>query len=217
MKIVSAQFLTSASNLESCPTFKMAEFAFIGRSNVGKSSLINMLAAQGELAKTSSTPGKTRLINFFTINEAWNLVDLPGYGFAKVAKRTQLDFNRSVGDYFINRDKLQHLFVLIDATIEPQEIDLDFLTWLKLDCKLQHSIVFTKIDKLSKAALAKNKDTFIAHLQSWNLDVPDMFFCSSKDKRGRGPMLQAIDRMLPKRTGRKKKPSVSLNWIRKKP
>jgi len=216
MKIISAQFLTSAGNLEACPAFDMPEFAFIGRSNVGKSSLINMLVGQEELAKTSSTPGKTQLINFFTINASWNLVDLPGYGFAKVAKRTQMDFNRSVGDYFIHRDKLEHLFVLIDPTIPPQEIDLDFLTWLKMDCALQYSIVFTKVDKISKLVLQKNREMFIRHLKGWNLQVPQIFCCSAKDKRGRGQILQAIEGMLPKKTGKKKNSPVSLNWIKGK-
>lgn len=209
--------MTSAKDLGACPVSEMPEFAFIGRSNVGKSSLINMLAARGELAKTSSTPGKTQLINFFTINETWSLVDLPGYGFAKVAKRTQTDFNRSVGDYFLNRENLKHLFVLIDSRIETMEIDLDFLSWLKSDCSVSHSIVLTKIDKISGPALEQKIETFSENLKAWNLEVPAIISTSSEDKRGRGAVLAKIDSLLPKKQPKKKKKKapVSLDWAKR--
>jgi GTP-binding protein len=150
MKIKSAVFKMSAKNLEAAPDWERPEFAFIGRSNVGKSSMINMLSNREGLAKVSATPGKTQLLNFFIMNEHWSLVDLPGYGYAKVAKSEKINFNESVGDYLEHRENLRQVFVLIDSRLPPQPIDLDFVTWLG-DCGVPFSLVFTKADKQSAA------------------------------------------------------------------
>src|SRR5450432_379713 len=145
MKIKSAVFDVSAPDLESCPRWALPEFAFIGRSNVGKSSLINMLAERRELAKVSVTPGKTKLINFFVINDRWSLVDLPGYGYAEVAKKERNEFNKSVGDYLGERKNIYCVFVLIDSRLPPQRIDLEFLEWL-VGRAVPFALVFTKMD-----------------------------------------------------------------------
>ena len=151
MKITSAEFHTSAPDLRSCPPPQRPEFAFIGRSNVGKSSLINLLVHRRDLAKTSSTPGKTRLINFFTINGRWSLVDLPGYGFAAGPKTERWHFGNAVATYLERRETLAQIFVLIDVRLPPQKIDLEFLGWLATK-RDTFSIVFTKTDKLSATA-----------------------------------------------------------------
>ena len=130
MQIKSAVFVTSASGLPACPVWERPEFAFIGRSNVGKSSMINMLAHKDALAKVSATPGKTRLLNFFLMNNLWSLVDLPGYGFARAAKSDKFDFNELVGDYLEQRPNLRRVFVLLDSRLTPQRIDVDFTAWL---------------------------------------------------------------------------------------
>ena len=148
MKIRSAEFITSAADVERCPPWGHPEVAFIGRSNVGKSSLINMLAHQRQLAKVSATPGKTQLLNFFLINNTWSLVDLPGYGYAKTAKSGKHEFNKLVADYLASRENLIHTFVLIDTRLEPQTIDLAFIEWL-IGTPAPYSLVFTKADKQS--------------------------------------------------------------------
>ena len=148
MKIKSATFITSARGLADCPVWDRPEFAFIGRSNVGKSSLINLLANQHSLAKVSATPGKTRLLNFFLMNDSWSLVDLPGYGFAKAAKAEKFDFNQMAGDYLEQRENLRRVFVLIDSRHPPQRIDVDFTTWLG-GSGVPFSLIFTKADKQS--------------------------------------------------------------------
>ena len=214
MKIVSAAFATSASKLNQCPAFQIPEYAFIGRSNVGKSSLINMLTVHGDLAKTSRVPGKTQLINFFLINGSWHLVDLPGYGFAKVSQRTQASFNRSVGEYILRREQLRHLFVLVDATIEPQAIDFDFLIWLKLDSNRPYSLVLTKIDRISKQTLEQHQARLVEELANWNLPKPNIIPCSAKDRSGRSQLLACIDQTLPKKHNRKQQPALNLNWIK---
>ena len=151
MKIQNAKFKTSAINFDGCPAPDLPEFAFIGRSNVGKSSLINLLTNKEGLARVSKTPGRTREINFFSINDSWNLVDLPGYGYAKVSKSQRDHFNEFVSDYLLNRETLTGTFVLIDSRHSPQKIDLEFLAWL-IEAQLPFALIFTKIDK-SKAKL----------------------------------------------------------------
>ena len=148
MKIKSAAFVTSAKGLADSPVWQRPEFAFIGRSNVGKSSMINLLSQRKDLAKVSATPGKTRLLNFFLMNETWSLVDLPGYGFAKTAKSEKFDFNEMIGDYLEQRANLRRVFVLIDSRHPPQRIDVDFITWLG-GIGVPFTLIFTKADKQS--------------------------------------------------------------------
>jgi GTP-binding protein len=150
MKIKSAEFEVSAPDLRSCPEWALPEVALIGRSNVGKSSLINLLTERRELAKVSNTPGKTKLINFFVINGAWSLVDLPGYGYAQVGHQRRLEFNEAVADFISRRRNLRCVFVLIDSRLPPQPIDLEFLQWLR-DCAVPFAVIFTKSDKQSAA------------------------------------------------------------------
>lgn len=191
MKIKSAVFETSAAGLESCPAALLPEFAFIGRSNVGKSSLINLLAGRRDLARVSVTPGKTKLINFFRINETWRLVDLPGYGFAAVSKNERADFNEAAADYLQHRENLARVFVLIDSRLPPQRIDLDFLNWLGT-CEVQSALVFTKIDKQPSQVQA-NVAAFTKRLREASVVVPELSFsCSAVSGRGREALLQAI-------------------------
>ncbi len=195
MKVKSATFLTSATDLASCPQSEMAEFAFIGRSNVGKSSIINMLTHRKELAKVSSMPGKTTLINFFTINQAWSLVDLPGYGFAKVARKERDRFGKLVTDYLQNRQNLAGIFLLIDVLIPPQKIDLEFIQWL-ISGQLPFILVFTKADRISKSAAEKNIEIFMSHLQEFSEDRPEFVLSSSKQAQGQIEILQIISAAL---------------------
>ena len=146
MKITSASYAGCATDLEACPVSNLPEFAFVGRSNVGKSSLGNMLAEVKGLAKISGTPGKTKLINFFLINDRWTLVDLPGYGFARVSKAQQAAFNEQVSAYLTGRENLKQVFALIDSQLEPLDTDLAFVHWLQ-QCKIPYSIIFTKTDR----------------------------------------------------------------------
>lgn len=155
MKITSAKFVESNSDWRKCPAPDRPEYAFIGRSNVGKSSLINMLADNKKLAKTSGTPGKTQLVNHFLINGEWYLVDLPGYGYAQVSKKTRKKFSELITGYILNRKNLINLYVLVDARHDPMKIDLEFMEFLSKK-GIPFSIVLTKIDKLSSSALAKN-------------------------------------------------------------
>lgn len=191
MTIRSAHLLTSSPDLASCPPPELPEFAFIGRSNVGKSSLVNMLTRVKGLAKVSATPGKTRLINFFTINKSWNLVDLPGYGYAKVGRKDRAKFSSFVADYLKNRPNLECTFVLIDSRLEPQEIDLDFLHWM-VGCGLPLVLVFTKADKLSAAAAQANIDAFLLRLKEITPDDPLFLLSSSKLGQGRKEILALI-------------------------
>lgn len=154
MKIEDASFLISNTTFKKCPQDGRPEFAFIGRSNVGKSSLINMLTGKKKLAKTSSTPGKTQLINHFIINDEWYLVDLPGYGFAKASKKSRQSWEIFITEYLLHRERLMTTFVLIDARLAPQKIDLEFMNWCG-GKGIPFSIVFTKTDKLSSSALQK--------------------------------------------------------------
>ena len=212
MKIETATFRTSARNLEACPASWLPEFAFVGRSNVGKSSLINMLTGKKDLAKTSSVPGKTQLINFFEINKRWNLVDLPGYGYAKLSKAKQNDFNINVSGYLAGRENLKHVFALVDSRREPLESDLAFIEWLNL-CKLPASVVFTKVDKSSESLVENHVNQFLKQLDKWSLQLNKAFCSSAKNRTGRKEILQFIETLLPQKT--KIKNPVSLGWMKK--
>lgn len=200
MKIKSAVFETSAPTRAACPNWALPEFAFIGRSNVGKSSLINLLAERRELAKASVTPGKTKLINLFRFNGSWCLVDLPGYGYAKVAREERSDFNLAVADYIEKRDNLRHLFVLIDSRLPPQRIDLEFLRWLA-GVGVAYSLVFTKTDKQSATATATGIAAFKKVAAEIMPDFPAVFTSSATKKTGRMEILGAIERELAKLKG----------------
>lgn len=191
MQIKSAEFITSASNLEGCPDWSYPEFAFIGRSNVGKSSMINLLAKRDSLAKVSATPGKTRLLNFFLMNHKWSLVDLPGYGFAKAAKSEKFDFNERAGDYLENRPNLRRVFSLIDSRHPPQRIDLDFLAWLGTN-RVPFSVVFTKTDKQSVAKTRGSIALFMETLAPLVPVLPSAHASSSKSGDGRNEILRVI-------------------------
>lgn len=192
MQITSAEFIMSNSDVAKCPATRIPEYAFIGRSNVGKSSLINMLMQRKNLAKTSGRPGKTQLINHFLINKNWHLVDLPGYGYARVSKSSKKVFQKFITDYFLKREQLVCAFVLIDCRHEPQPIDLQFLEWLG-EQQVPFSIIFTKADKLKPRALERNVDAYKANLlQGWE-ELPHYFVTSSSNSTGREVVLQYID------------------------
>ncbi|HEX7260797.1 MAG TPA: ribosome biogenesis GTP-binding protein YihA/YsxC [Luteolibacter sp.] len=195
MKIKSAAFSMSARDLQAAPDWNRPEFAFIGRSNVGKSSMINMLTNKDALAKVSATPGKTQLLNFFVINESWSLVDLPGYGYAKVAKSEKINFNESVGDYIEQRDNLRMVFVLIDSRLPPQRIDLDFIAWLA-GCAVPFALVFTKSDKQSAGKTRANAEVFLQAIAPDLTMTPPVIFSSSKDRSGRVEILRSIQQAL---------------------
>jgi len=195
MKIKSAVFEVSSPDLKSCPNWNRPEFAFIGRSNVGKSSLINLLAEQRALAMVSDKPGKTKLINFFIMNGSWCLVDLPGYGYASASKQDRFGFNQAVADYLENRETLRRVFVLIDSRLPPQKIDLDFLRWLGT-CRTPFALVFTKADKQSATQTKANVDVFLQALTAWRSEPPQSIISSSKTKVGRSEILKAIETML---------------------
>ncbi|MEO7297860.1 MAG: ribosome biogenesis GTP-binding protein YihA/YsxC [Verrucomicrobiota bacterium] len=195
MKITSAAFNCSAPDLESCPEVALPEFAFIGRSNVGKSSLLNALTGRKDLAKVSKTPGHTKMINFFTINNRWRLVDLPGYGFAQVARENKEKFNHAVNNYLINRENLFGVFVLIDSRHEPQKIDLEFVRFLGSKA-VSIVLVFTKIDKSSPGKVQKNIDLFKESILESFEELPEIFTCSSVTKTGLTELLGVIDEAL---------------------
>ena len=191
--IHTARFLVSSSDVDQCPKASSAEYAFIGRSNVGKSSLINALTNNKKLAKTSGTPGKTKLINHFVINESWFLVDLPGYGYANVSKKERNEIKKLIHGYFEKRTQLVNTFVLIDSRHEPQKIDVDFINMLG---EKQHpfSIVFTKIDKLSEKQRKDNLSHYQSHLleQGWE-STPPMFESSAKTGEGKEEIINYIE------------------------
>ncbi len=193
VQIKSAIFKTSAPDFKTCPEPGPPEVAFIGRSNVGKSSLINLLTRKKDLALVSATPGKTKLINFFLINDAWYLVDLPGYGYAKAARSDRAAFDRLIANYLEQRSSLRHVFVLIDSRLSPQAIDLAFLQWLS-ELEAAFSLIFTKADKLKPRALQENVDTFMKALTF--CEPPRSFISSSKDGLGRNEVLGAIGQLL---------------------
>lgn len=195
MKIKSAKFHTSAPDADSCPGWMWREFAFVGRSNVGKSSMINLLTNQSGLAKVSALPGKTQLLNFFVINDAWSLVDLPGYGFAKVTKDRKYGFSELIRDYLVRRENLRCVFVLIDSRLEPQRIDLEFLQWLD-GLGVRQVLVYTKSDKVSPAKVRGTIGLMLAEVAKWRAEPPEVIVTSSKTGSGRAEVLQVIDRML---------------------
>ena len=191
MQIKSAEFVVSNTNVDKCPKDRLPEYAFIGRSNVGKSSLINMLMQRKHLAKTSGRPGKTQLINHFIINKNWYLVDLPGYGYARVSKSNKKVFQKFITQYFKNRQQLVLAFVLIDSRLEPQKIDLEFMEWLS-ENQIPFSIIFTKSDKLKPNALKRNIEVYsIKMLESWE-EMPHYFISSSSKGTGRDGLLNYI-------------------------
>jgi GTP-binding protein len=198
MKIKSAVFEVSAPDLKSCPNWNRPEFAFIGRSNVGKSSLINLLSEQRALAMVSDKPGKTKLINFFIMNGSWCLVDLPGYGYASASKQDRFGFNQAVADYLEHRETLKTVFVLIDSRLSPQQIDLDFLRWLG-SCRTPFILIFTKADKQSATATKANVQVFLDALKVWRAETPTYLISSSKTKAGRTDILSCIEQLLAKR------------------
>ena len=184
-------FIKSSKSLKDCPKPDLPEYAFIGRSNVGKSSLINMLCMNGSLAKTSATPGKTRLINHYKINESWYLVDLPGYGYARVSKNLRMDFEKTLFYYLTNRKNLYCVFVLIDSRIQPQAIDLQFVNRLG-ELHIPLVIVFTKTDKTTQKQLSDNTKAFKEEmLKTWE-ELPQCFFSSSVTRKGREDILNFI-------------------------
>ena len=192
MKIKTAEFETSAKSLDTCPPPRVPELAFIGRSNVGKSSLINMLSGKRtQLAKVSGTPGKTRLINFFMIDDKWRLVDLPGYGYAKISKKARAIFRDFVSEYLLERKNLLGVLVLIDSRIPPQDLDLDYISWLA-ECEIPFALIFTKSDKLSGTAIEKAKESFFEALSERIEGTPDFFISSAKDGSGRKEILGFI-------------------------
>lgn len=192
MKIKSATFVISNTDIKKCPAPDLPEFAFIGRSNVGKSSLINMLTNNKKLAKTSGRPGKTQLINHFLINESWYLVDLPGYGYAKTSKKNRYEFTKFIEKYLRERENLLNTFVLIDSRLEPQKNDVEFLNWMGHN-QLPFSIVFTKIDKLSSSALQKNLARYKKELKKYWEEIPPTFTTSSTSEFGKEKLLNYID------------------------
>jgi len=192
MDIKTATFVTSNTDYSKCPKHSLPEYAFIGRSNVGKSSLINMLTNNKKLAKTSSTPGKTQLINHFLINENWYLVDLPGYGYAQVSKKSRATWQKFIKDYILLRQELVCLFVLIDVRHTPQNIDLEFITWLG-EKGIPFSIIFTKADKLKEIDLLKNVQTYRDTLSEMWGELPEIFVTSSEKKIGKEEILTYID------------------------
>lgn len=192
MVIKSAEFVISNSRVEKCPTTGLPEYAFIGRSNVGKSSLINMPTARKGLAMTSQKPGKTQLINHFIINDAWYLVDLPGYGYARLGKDSRDSLRRMIEDYVLERKELVLLFVLLDCRHDPQKIDLEFIQWLGEE-GVPFALVFTKADKLSKGRLSANVEAYKAKLHEEWEELPPIFVTSSEERMGRDELLGYIE------------------------
>lgn len=191
MSIKTAEFIVSNSDVDKCPKHQLPEYAFIGRSNVGKSSLINMLTNHKNLAKTSGKPGKTQLINHFLINKSWYLVDLPGYGYARVSKTAKKKFQKFITNYFEQRQQLISAFVLIDIRHKPQPIDLEFMKYLGLK-QIPFSIIFTKADKLKPNAIARQVDFYCQELlKTWE-EIPNHFITSSSKGQGRDAVLQFI-------------------------
>lgn len=194
MEINKSEFVTSAPYVSACPTDTKPEYAFIGRSNVGKSSLINMLCNHKGLAKTSSTPGKTLLINYFIINNEWYLIDLPGYGFAKRSQKVQQQIDQMIRGYILQRKQMVNLFVLVDIRLKPQKIDREFIDWLGMS-GIPFTIVFTKADKLSKAKAQENTTLWMNDLKETWEELPPYFITSAESKLGREEMLDYIEQI----------------------
>lgn len=194
MQVTSAKFEISNSDVSKCPPTQRHEYAFIGRSNVGKSSLINMLTGKKKLAMTSATPGKTTLINHFLINGSWYIVDLPGYGYAQRSKDAREKLRRIIEDYILERPQMTSLFVLVDSRHAPQKIDLEFMEWLG-ENGIPFAIIFTKVDKLSKTAAAANVEAYTRKLlEQWE-ELPPIFVTSSETGLGREELLDYIDEL----------------------
>lgn len=195
MSIKTAEFLVSNSNVAKCPKNRMPEYAFIGRSNVGKSSLINMLTDRKNLAKTSGRPGKTQLINHFIINQSWYLVDLPGYGYARVSKKVKKEFQKFITQYFEEREQLISAFVLIDCRHEPQPIDREFMQYLG-EREIPFSIIFTKADKLKPKALERNIENYKqALLEGAWAEMPNYFISSASNGTGKDEIINYIEQI----------------------
>lgn len=194
MQIKKAEFAISSPKVTMCPDGDKLEYAFIGRSNVGKSSLINMLCNKKNLAKTSSTPGKTILINHFIINNEWYIVDLPGYGYAKCSKVMQQKLDQMISSYILQRKQLVNVFLLIDIRHEPQKIDLEFINWLG-NSNIPFSIVFTKADKLSTTKVVPAAEAYMDKLKETWEDLPPYFITSSQQKTGRQEILDYIEQI----------------------
>lgn len=192
MNISSAEFVGSATEVNNCPKAFLPEYAFIGRSNVGKSSLINLLTNRKELARTSGKPGKTLLINHFLINKNWHMVDLPGYGFAKIPEKEKIRVKKMINDYVLERKNLMCLFVLIDVRIEPQEIDIDFMKSAAKN-EIPFVIIFTKCDKLKKTQLEQNISTYQNRMLKFWEETPQYFITSAETKIGREEILTYIE------------------------
>ena len=192
MEIRSATFVVSNTDVARCPQDGLPEYAFIGRSNVGKSSLINMLTGRKGLAMTSATPGKTLLINHFLINNRWYIVDLPGYGYAQRGHRVQEQIRRIIENYVLHRRQMTCLFVLIDSRHAPQTIDLEFIEWLGENA-VPFALVFTKVDKLKPGALKTNVQAYLKHLEGQWEELPPSFVTSAETRRGREELLEFID------------------------
>jgi len=195
VNISSAIFDRSAPDLASCPDESLPEFAFIGRSNVGKSSLLNLLAGKERLARVSPTPGFTKLINFFTMGKTWRLVDLPGYGYAEGSRKHVSQFNRAVANYLKHRPNLCCVFLLIDSGLEPQPIDLEFVQWLASHAR-PFVIVFTKTDRGTPEAVAANIKAFTERIVGWFEQLPEIFQCSSETGYGRSELLAVIGKIV---------------------
>lgn len=193
MQIKSTKFVISSPDILKCPEPNLPEYAFIGRSNVGKSSLINMLTANKKLAKISGTPGKTQLINHFLINDKWYLVDLPGYGFAKSSKKAREKWGLMIRKYLVKRKNLLCIFVLIDSRLSPQKADIDFINWIGIN-KLPFVIIFTKTDKLNKTQLTQNINLFENRLLEHWEELPQFFISSAKTKAGKENILNFIEK-----------------------
>ncbi len=192
MIIKSALFIKSIDHYSGAPDTGLPEYAFIGRSNVGKSSLINLLANRSSLAKTSVKPGKTQTINYFEINHSWYMVDLPGYGWARTSKEKKAHWSVMVKDYLLNRTELLNLFILIDCRVEPQVLDIEFINWAG-NQELPISLVFTKSDKLSRSRLKANMQSFFNVLDEYWTELPPSWPASVKDGRGRAEILNFIE------------------------
>lgn len=195
MIVNTARFITSSPDLQKCPAGEMRhEYAFIGRSNVGKSSLINMLTGRSDLAKTSSKPGKTAQINYFLVNDEWYLVDLPGYGYAERSKSDRVTFEKMIKEYILGRVQMTNLFLLIDGRHKPQRIDMEFMEWLG-ENDVPFSIVFTKLDKMSSTAAKKSVEVYLSTLLEMWEELPPVFRTSSVDRRGKAEILDYIEEM----------------------
>lgn len=196
MIVSSAEFVKSSQELNQCPQPDMPEFAFIGRSNVGKSSLINMLVDKKDLAKTSSQPGKTQLINHFLVNEEWYLVDLPGYGYAKTSMENRKKWRKMIEDYLLKRVNLLTVFVLVDSRLEPQKIDLEFINFLG-ENQVPITLIFTKTDKQSAKKTEESLERFKESLSEYWEELPEIILTSSEKRVGRDEVLETIENIIP--------------------